>query len=74
MELKIAKHIKLTHDQVKELHLITTEPDNGWETDYNNLGGNMKANVYEVELKTDVATYHYRVNLSFQLITLLEVK
>lgn len=73
MELKIAQGVRLTREQVKEIHdIVMNEPDMGWDYDLDSRESN-KTNVYDVELSGEHGTYHHRVNLSWGLITIQKV-
>ena len=74
MKLKLEQGIRLTQAQVLEIaKIIMTEPDLGWDYDLDSKSSN-KTNVYEDKLIGKHASYHYRVNLSFKMITILKVE
>lgn len=76
MKLKVMQGVKLTQDQAKEVaESIMTEPDMGWGWDMSQgVNGAPTPNVYEEELQGEHGTYSYRVNLSWDMITLKSVK
>ena len=76
MKLKIEKGIKLTQDQVIEIgNSLMQEPDMGWDWDLeHNEPASVRHKSYDVQLDGEYGTYHYRVNLSLELITILSVK
>ena len=65
MEFKIAQGVKLTIEQLKEVSTIMEQPDEGWESE--------DEEITTVILMGDFANYVYRINLKCELITLLEV-
>ncbi len=72
MKLKIAQGILLTKEQLEEVaNTIMTKPDMGW-----NYDDEKKETVFvqDYELTGEFGTYIYRVNLSWEMITLLNVK
>jgi uncharacterized protein with FMN-binding domain len=74
MEIKFNKKVKLSHQQLNELPEILQEPYNGWQAEYEELHDDtMKSGVYDVTAQGMHGKYTYRVNLSFELITVLEV-
>lgn len=73
MRLKVAQGLALTQKQLREVaELVMTEPDMGW--DYDETSRSKKTGVYNVSLSGEFGTYEYRVNTSFNLITLKAVK
>jgi len=73
MELKLAQGVSLTQKQCLEVaQSIMKEPNMGWGYDLETRS--TKTGVYNVELKGDYGIYYYRVNTSFDLITLKAVK
>ena len=75
MKLKIASGIRLTQEQVQEIaNNIMSEPDIGWEGEYNSVEPiSERHKAYEVELQGEHATYYYKVNISWGLITITKV-
>jgi hypothetical protein len=79
MELKIAQGIKLTREQVLEIgNTIMQEPDMGWKpwvfdsvADREEWENKHK---WEEELRGEYGTYRYRINLSWNMITILSVE
>ena len=71
MIIKIDRDVRMNQNQLNELTIVLAEPDMGWDVDndYNEL-----PLVYDIEFEGIHATYTYRVNRSWQMITLLEVK
>jgi hypothetical protein len=74
MKLKYAQGVSTTQEQAREIaEVIMTQPDMGWSYDSGNRT-DRKTGVYDVEFEGEHGIYHYRVNLSFELITLKSVK
>ena len=63
--------IKLTHEQLQELAIATTEPDMGWES---MVSSNRAHKTGLVEHQGEYGTYVMRVNVSIGIIKVLEVK
>jgi hypothetical protein len=73
MKLKLAQGVSLTQEQTLEVaQVIMTEPDMGWG--YDSETRSTKSGVYDVVLDGEHGQYKYRVNTSFELITLKAVK
>ena len=76
MKLKIEKGIRLTQEQANEIaNSIMREPDMGWE-DYYQLGEAVseRHKAYKVELYGEHGVYDYKINLSWELITIEKVR
>ncbi len=75
MKLKLKQGITLTQEQCIEIgQSVMQKPDMGWDAEYDaDYVKPMKPKVYECILDGEHGKYHYRVNISFELITLLEV-
>lgn len=74
MRLKVAQGVALTQEQAREVaNVIMERPDMGWDYD-SDTRKTMKTGVYDVEETGEHGRYYYRVNLSFELITLKAVK
>lgn len=72
MELKVMHGVRLNKNQLQEVvNLVMSQPDMGWN--YNEDTG-VQDNVMNVVTSADYGTYTYRVNLSWNLITLLSVE
>ena len=76
MKLKIQRGIILTQDQVREIaNSIMAEPDITWEGELETVETvTPHHKSYDAELDGEFGRYHYRVNLSWELITILDVK
>lgn len=73
MKLKIERGILLTEEQLKEvLELIMLEPDMGWN--YNEETGKYDKVTTNITCGDTGTTYTYRVNTSWDMITLLKVE
>lgn len=79
MQLKIEQGIKLTREQVLEIgNTIMQEPDMGWKPTVFDSAAERdeweKRYKWEVHMSGEHGEYLYRVNLSWNMITILEVK
>jgi hypothetical protein len=79
MQLKIEQGIKLTREQVLEIgNTIMQEPDMGWKPWVFDSAADReeweKRHKWEEELQGEHGTYTYRINLSWNMITILDVK
>jgi len=76
MTLKFAPGVRPTQEQALEIaQVVMAEPDMGWDWDLeHNEPASVRHKSYDVQLDGEYGTYHYRVNLSWELITILSVK
>lgn len=75
MNIKFEKKVELSQEQMLELAKLLEEPDMGWGKDAQGEPIELKHSQYYDEVSSgDYGEYHYRVNLSYQLITVKEVK
>ena len=72
MKIKITQSVALTKDQMVEVGQEVMSED-GWVNDVVERD-NAKTNVYDCMRRGKYGNYHYRVNLSFKLITLKKVE
>ena len=70
LKLKVSQGIYLTQENLQDLAIINTIPDMGWNYDTETGHTNF---VETVEVQMENHTYTLRVNLSWGMITLLEV-
>ena len=74
MKIRILQGVELTQNQMIELSTLLRTPDMGWDKDCNNEPIPLQqGQYYDVKSAGDYAVYSYRVNLSYQLITIMEV-
>ena len=72
MKLKISQGITLSQKQVIEIgKTIMREPDYGWELEDARPEEKYK---YEVRFEGEYGIYEYRVNISWNMITILNVE
>ena len=72
MKLKISQGITLSQNQVIEIgKTIMTEPDYGWQLEDASPEEKYK---YVVKLEGEYGIYEYRVNISWEMITILSVE
>ena len=75
MQIKFEKKVAPTPKQFKELAMFLQEPKYGWGNYSDGEPIDLNHHQYYDEIKKGAfGTYTYRVNLSYQLITVKEVK
>ena len=74
MRIKFERKVELTQKQIFELATLLKRPDMGWKYDSQNNPIQLTNNqYYDAMLSGDYANYEYRVNLSYELITVKSV-
>jgi len=72
MRVKFEQGVQPTVDQIREIaNSICEKPDMGWN--YNHETGKQEF-VQTIRLQGEEGDYLYRVNLSWEMITILEIK
>ena len=75
MTIKFEKSVCLSHDQMLELAALLETPDMGFDKDCDNKPIPLQhGQYYDVVSNGDHGTYEYRINLSYELITIKGVK
>ena len=75
MTIKFEKKVELTQDQMLELAALLGIPDMGWDKDCDNKPIPLQhGQYYDVVSNGDHGRYEYRINLSYELITIKSVK
>ncbi len=76
MRLKLSRDLRPTKEQVLEIaNIIMTPPKSGWKEYLESLDPeSSKTNVYDVSFVCGNGEYISRINLSFNLITIFEIK
>ena len=76
MRLKLSRDLRPTKEQVLEIaNMIMNPPESGWKEYLETLDhDSTKTNVYDVDFVGKHGKYISRINLSFKLITIFEIK